>query len=127
MVTSAVAKELAKVIKPVETIATKVEGGDQANETLTKLEGKVKEKDEQITKLEGVVAEKDEALTKLEGEKNDLDVRVKELEAEPAPAKGSLKVIAKGQDLPGTDLAEEPKTAVEAIKKAHQHPGFMNK
>ena len=97
----------------------------QADEPIAKLEGEVKANDEQIAKLEGAVAEKDEALTKLAGEKSDLAKQVADLEAQPAPAKGNHKAIAKGQDLGVTEAEEAPKTSLQAIQKAHQRPMFM--
>ena len=126
-----VADEVAKVAKPEETkpeeaLATLEGRVNDQGEQIAKLEGNLAAKDEQITKLEGTVAEKDEALAKLEGEKTDLTTKVEELEKMPAPAKGSLKSITKGQDVTGGEPVEEPKTALEAIAKAHQSPHFMN-
>ena len=123
MVASTVAEEIAKMTKPADVVIDKVDA--QADEPIAKLEGEVKAKDEQIAKLEGAVAEKDEALTKLAGEKSDLAKQVADLEAQPAPAKGNLKAIAKGQDLGVTEAEEAPKTSLQAIQKAHQRPMFM--
>lgn len=55
------------------------------------------------------VAELTDKLTKLESENADLAKRVAELESKPAPAKGVLKVVEKGQDIvtdPQPDEAE---------------------
>jgi phage head maturation protease len=52
-----------------------------------------------------------EFITKVQGEKETLEKRVKELESQPAPAKGALKVVEKGQDI--SPVAE----TVEPIKK----------
>jgi phage head maturation protease len=70
-------------------------------------------------------------LTKVQGEKETLEKRVKELEAQPAPAKGVLKVVEKGQDIsPVTEAVEPVKKSdgsendvATEIKKIHRAGG----
>jgi hypothetical protein len=95
----------------------KAEGADDLqkahNETL-----------EKVTSLETELA-------KVQGEKETLEKRVKELESQPAPAKGNLKVVEKGQDIsPVTETVEPIKKSdgtendvATEIKKIHKTGG----
>lgn len=74
--------------------------------------------------LEKFSKEKQEVVQELEKSQK----RVKELEAQPAPTKGVLKSVDKGQETSNTvassGAGSEPKDPLDAIKKAHQSGGF---
>jgi hypothetical protein len=78
-----------------------------------------------LTKLATLETE----LAKLAGERDELQKRVTKLEAEPAPPKGVLKVVTKGEDIaePGkeaedTEITDED-DALSAMKKVHAAGG----
>lgn len=75
-------------------------------------EGKKAEGNDDLAK----VAELTDKLTKLESENADLTKRVAELEAMPAPTKGALKVVGKGEDASDLDKAEAEAKEAEITK-----------
>jgi len=82
--------------------------------------------------LESDVRRLNTAITRLEAENARCVERIRELEAQPAPAKGALKVIGKGDDLTREEadikrIDELPpeQAGLELIKRAHQNPQWL--
>lgn len=74
--------------------------------------------------LKKMIESKGEELKKILGENETLKKRVKELEDMPAPPKGALKAVAKGQDISGEPdkktLEEVEKTAKPGVEGARE-------
>ena len=91
--------------------------------------------DDDVQRLAGL----EEEVKRLSGQNEDLVKRVKELEAEPAPAKGKLIVVERGQDIASAAQAaadEEIKRieslppeqqAVELVRRAQATPVFLGR
>lgn len=77
---------------------------------LQKAEGAKTEALAKVTALEADLA-------KVSTERDDLQKRVKDLEAQPAPPKGALKVISKGDDLGNPEAEDNLKKQAEEIDK----------
>jgi len=92
-----------------------------AAESLQKLAGEL----EEVKKAASKVLAENEGLSSRVGtlttEKADLAKRITELEAQPAPPKGALKVISKGDDLGGPEAEDTLKKQAEEIDRLPPH------
>jgi hypothetical protein len=75
------------------------QGGSRQMATLEQLETLVKGLGERLEKVEGDFSTQGEQLTKVEAENAALLERLGKVEAEPAPPKGALKAVDKGDDV----------------------------
>jgi hypothetical protein len=89
--------------------------------------GELAKATEILTKVHNDLAKANESLAKVVAENDTLKKRVEELGKLPAAPKGALKVIEKAEDVTRAEEKkdEEPKTPLEAIKKAHQNPTVL--
>jgi hypothetical protein len=89
--------------------------------------GELAKATEILTKVHNDLAKANESLAKVVAENDTLKKRVVELGKLPAAPKGALKAIEKADDVTRAEEKkdEEPKTPLEAIKKAHQNPTVL--
>jgi hypothetical protein len=105
-------------------------GGSKQMPTLEQLETMVKGLGDRLEKVEGDFNAQGEQLAKVEAENAALLERLAKVEAEPAPAKGVLKAVDKGDDVkplskvdgPTQDEMLKNKDTQGLIKAAHANP-----
>ena len=93
------------------------------DEELAKVSAALEAQQAELAKVSAGLEEKAAELAKVAGEKDALQQEVDKLKAEPAPAKGATRAIAKEEDgLTKAAAPEEPKTPLDAMKLAYQKP-----